>query len=165
MVDESLRSFGLTLDYLRRLIVDVNPADAARQPGGAVNHPAWIVGHLTYSCQALGGEVGLSPWLPEFWGPRFGTGSVPTPHAADYPALADLLTALADGQRRLTEQLLQFGEAGLAAPLPDERYRHIFPTLGHAVVHILGGHAAVHVGQLSVWRRAAGYAPLVEPFL
>ena len=48
------------------------------------------------------------------------------------------------------------------APLPDEACRAIFPTLGHAVVHILGPHAAVHVGQISVWRRVMGFPALAE---
>jgi hypothetical protein len=56
-------------------------------------------------------------------------------------------------------------EDGLAQPLPDERYRHIFPTIGHALLHILTAHAAVHVGQVSVWRRAFGLPPLSDAFV
>jgi DinB superfamily len=64
MVSEVLNSYRLTLDYLRRLVADVPDADLTRQPGGVANHPAWVIGHLVFSCQALGGELGLAAWLP-----------------------------------------------------------------------------------------------------
>jgi hypothetical protein len=162
MVAETLNSYRLTLDYLRRLVVDVSDDDFARQPQGVANHPAWIIGHLTFSCQAIGGELGLMPWLADDWKDRFGTGSQPTADRTAYPTKAELLTAIEDGQKRLASRLIALGDSGMAVMLPDERYRETFPTLGHAVVHILGGHAAVHVGQLSVWRRAAGYPTLSE---
>ena len=165
MVDEVLNSYGLTLDYLRRLAADVPDGALTRQPGGVVNHPAWVIGHLTYSCQALGGELGLTPWLPASWENLFGTGSVPTAERSVYPSKADLLAALDNGQARLTARLAALGDAGMTGPLPDERYRAMFPTVGHAVVHILTAHAAVHVGQLSVWRRSAGYQPLGDAFV
>ncbi len=40
-----------------------------------MNHPAWVVGHLTFVCQLLGSVVGLPAWLPEDWAGRFGPGS------------------------------------------------------------------------------------------
>jgi hypothetical protein len=164
MIDELLNSFRLTLDYLRRLVADVPDADLCRQPHGVVNHPAWVIGHLTYSCQAMGGELGLAPWLPAEWEAKYGTGSVPTSDRSAYPTKAELLAALADGEARLTRRFLELGDAGMEVPLPDERYRDIFPRVGHAVAHILTSHAAVHVGQVSVWRRVAGYPPLTETF-
>lgn len=160
MHDAILRTFGMTLDYLRRLVADVAEEQMTRQPAGAVNHPAWILGHLVYSCQAIGGELGLQPWLSHDWRRRFGTGSTPVADRACYPSKSELLQQLAEGQRRLTERLRELGDAGLKEPLPDERYRSEFPTVADAVLHILGAHAAVHVGQVSVWRRVAGFAPL-----
>ena len=162
MIGEVLNSYCLTLNYLRRLVGDVPDGELVRQPNGVVNHPAWVIGHLTFSCQALGGELGLAAWLPAAWEGRFGTGSVPTSDPSAYPPKSELLAALADGQARVSQRLSELGDAGLAAPLPDECYRAVFPTVGHAVVHILTGHAAVHVGQVSVWRRAAGYPPLSQ---
>ena len=44
-----------------------------------------------------------------------------------------------------------------AVTLPDARFRDTFPTIGHAVVHILGSHFALHMGQLSCWLRVMGY--------
>ena len=165
MVDEVLNSYRLTLDYLRRLVADVPDVDLTRQPNGVANHPAWVMGHLTSSCQALGVELGLATWLPAPWEQLFGTGSIPTSDRSAYLSKEELLAALADGQARVSNRLADLGDAGMSTALPDERYRATFPTVGHAVVHILTGHAAVYVGQVSVWRRAAGYQPLSNIFV
>jgi DinB superfamily len=165
MIAEILRSYALTLEYLRRLIADVPDDQLTCQPGGVANHPAWVIGHLTYSCQAIGEELGLAPWLPADWASRFGTRSVPVETRATYPPKGELLAALADGQQRVEEGLVTLGEEGIRRPLPDVRYRTTFPTIGDAALHVLTAHAAVHVGQVSAWRRAAGFPALREPFL
>ncbi len=164
MIPAVLKSFSLTFDYLRRLVADVSDQQMTAQPGGAVNHPAWVMGHLVYSCQGIAEVLGVKPWLPEQWLAPFITGSVPDTDRQAYPSKAELLQALDDGQRKVSEALAAMDEQELREPLPDEDIRSLFPTLGHAVVHILGAHAAVHVGQVSVWRRAIGLAPLAEPF-
>jgi uncharacterized damage-inducible protein DinB len=165
MIDEVLNSYRLTLDYLRRLVADVPDQDFCRQPNGVVNHPAWVIGHLTISCQAIGSELGEEGWLPEQWQELFGTGSTPTSDRSAYPSKTALLAALTDSAARVTVRVITLGDAGMSEPLPDERYRSVLPTVGHAVAHILISHTAVHVGQVSVWRRAAGYQPLTESFI
>jgi hypothetical protein len=162
LIVEVSQSYTLTLDYLRRLVADVPDALWTRQAGGVVNHPAWVVGHLVHSAQAIGGEMGLPEWLPAEWGARYGTGSAPIEDRAAYPSGVALLEALADAQARVLGRLSELGAAGLARPLPDERHRATFPTVGHAVLHILTVHAALHVGQLTVWRRAVGLGSLGE---
>ena len=165
MIDETLRSLGLTLDYLRRLVADIPEDELTRQPHGAINHPAWVIGHLAYSFQAIGGEMGLAGWLPVGWQQRFGTGSTPVEDRSVYASKHELLATLADGQRRLEDRIQFVGEAGMCDPLPDSRHRDKFPTVGHAVVHILTVHSAIHVGQISCWRRVAGYGPLASEFI
>jgi hypothetical protein len=162
MIAEVFNSYALTLEYLRRLVADVPGEDLARQPNGVANHPAWVIGHLVYSCEAIGGELGLAAWLQDDWSRRFGTGSIPIADRTAYPSKEELLLALSDAETRVSNRLVALGDAGMSAVLPDVRYRETFPTIGHAVVHILTGHAAVHVGQVSVWRRAAGYPMLSE---
>ncbi len=76
--------------------------------------------------------------------------------AGAYPAKRELLETLADAEKRLCERLLATDETALSRPLLDERVREILPTLGHAVLHVLVGHTAAHLGQLAVWRRAMG---------
>jgi hypothetical protein len=163
MVGEILRSFGMVVGYARELLADVPDGRMAESPLAGINHAAWIVGHLAHSFQAIGGELGLGAWLPDDWASRFGTGTRPAPDRSVYPSKIELLGWFDDGARRLTERLRRMSDADLNVPLPDERYRHVFPTLGAAVLHILTVHAAVHLGQLSAWRRAIGLPGVKDP--
>ncbi len=158
MTNEILNSYALTLRELRTLVTDLDGPQIVYQPAGVPNHPAWIIGHLVQSCEMIGEEIGLQPWLPADWAEKFGPGSKPVPNAEAYPDKTALLSLLDDGEQRLRRALAVKTDADLARPLPDDRYRDVLPTIGHAVLHILAGHTAIHLGQLKVWRRAAGLA-------
>ena len=164
MIAEVLNSYKLNLDYLRLLIADVPDERLAEQPGGAVNHPLWTIGHLVYAAQMIGTETGLPTWLSDDWPARYGTGSVPSNERSVYPSKDGALSELADAERRLKEHLQALGDGAMQQPLPDVRYRDMFPTVGHAVTHVLIAHTAAHVGQLIVWRRQAGFPPLAKVF-
>jgi uncharacterized damage-inducible protein DinB len=133
------------------------------QVGGVVNHPAWTLGHIAHSFEAIGGEVGMAPWLPQDWAERFGAGTTPVNDPTAYPDKVTLLDALDDGQKRLNGRLAQMSADDLSQPLPDARYRDRLPTVGHALLHILASHTAMHVGQMAVWRRAMGHPVVNEP--
>jgi hypothetical protein len=159
-----LHSFAYCLDYLREQVADVADDDMVAQPNGIMNHPAWVVGHLTHTCQLLGGVIGLPEWLPNDWAGRYGTGSMPAADAGLYETKSRGLAILADAQARLTRAVEQLDDARLDEPFPDESYLDVFPTVRHALTQVLVGHTANHVGQLSVWRRAMGLPPMGRAF-
>ena len=156
MISEILNTYALNIDWGRRLVADLGPDQMVGQTSGAVNHPAWTIGHLVYSAQCIAGEIGLEPWLPSDWAERFGTDSKPVAESGMYPNKATLLGFLEDAQQRLAKALELMSEEELSKPLPDARFRDTFPSLGHAVLHILSAHTAVHVGQLIAWRQGMG---------
>jgi hypothetical protein len=160
----ALHSFAYGLGYLREQLADVAPADMVAQPAGIANHPAWTVGHLTHSCELLGGVIGLPPWLPNDYAARFGTGSVPVADAGHYEPKDDALAVLRDAQSRITRAVEQLDDARLDQPFPDESYRAVFPTIRHALTQVLVGHTANHVGQLIVWRKAMGLPRMGRSF-
>jgi hypothetical protein len=162
LIQALLNSYLLALADVRAAVEELPEALMVRQFPGVPNHPAWTIGHLVYSAQAIGGEIGIAPWLPSSWVALFRTGSTPLPEAAAYPSRSELLGALSDAQARITLCLNSLSPKALAAPLPDVRFRLLFPSVGHAAVHVLSGHTSFHLGQLSVWRRAAGL-PSREP--
>jgi hypothetical protein len=88
-----LHSFAYCLDFLRQQVADVAAPDMVAQPNGIINHPAWVIGHLTVTCQLLGGAIGLPKWLPDDWPMRFGTGSVPVADASLYETKQDAAPA------------------------------------------------------------------------
>ena len=164
MIAEVLNSYSLTLDYLQRLIHDVPDEALASQANGVVNHPLWTIGHLVFAAQMIGQEIGASAWLPDDWQEQYGTGSLPVPERSAYSTRDSLLSHLRDAQRRLAERLESIGDGAMHQPLPDKRYREMFPTIGHAVAHVLIAHTAAHVGQIIVWRKVNGIAPLAKVF-
>lgn len=159
-----LHSFAYCLDFLREQVAGVAAADMVAQPNGILNHPAWVIGHLTSVCQALGGAIGLPEWLPTDFASRFGTGSRPVADAGLYESKDNALALLRDAQSRITNAVNRLDDSRLDEPFPDESYRDVFPSIRHALTQVLVGHTAYHVGQVTIWRRAMGLAPVPRPF-
>jgi DinB family protein len=159
-----LHSFVYCLDFLRVQVADVTAADMVAQPNGITNHPAWVIGHLTYTCQELGDAIGLPEWLPNDWARRFGTGSVPVADASLYETKNHSLAMLGDAQSRITQAVDQLDDSHLDEPFPVESYRVIFPTIRHALTQVLAGHTAYHIGQVTIWRRAMGLPSMGRSF-
>jgi hypothetical protein len=159
-----LHSFAYSLDFLREQLADVSAADMVAQPDRIANHPAWVIGHLTFSCQMLGGAIGLAEWLPADFAKRFGSGSVPVADASRYETKEATLAKLRDAQNRITASVERLDDAQLDAPFPDESYRDVFPTIRHALTQVLVGQTAYHVGQVTIWRKAMGLPPMRRAF-
>lgn len=159
-----LHSFAYCLDFLREQVADVDAADMVAQPNSIINHPAWVIGHLIYTCQMLGGAIGLPQWLPSDWAMRFGTGSVVVADASLYETKNNALAMLGDAQSRITQTVDHLNDADLDEPFPDQSYRVVFPTIRHAITQVLVGHTANHIGQVTVWRRAMGLPSMGRPF-
>ena len=121
-----LHSFSYCLDFLREQVADIDPPNMVAQPNGIVNHPAWVIGHLTFSCQALGGEIGMPEWLPNSWPDLFGTGSVPVADATLYEPKDQAIALLDDEASGLVVSVLvsrtdtSFYLKRIAAGAPEE---------------------------------------------
>ena len=163
-IEPVLHSFAYCLDFLREQVADVAAPDMVTQPNGIMNHPAWVIGHLTITCQNLGGVIGLAEWLTDDWAERYGTGSVPIADADLYETKEDALAMLRDAQVKITKAVDQLNDLRLDEPFPDESYREVFPTIRHALTQVLVGHTANHIGQVSVWRRAMGLPRMGRAF-
>ena len=156
MKSEILNSYRIILDFAHRMLADIPHNQWFAQPLEGMNHPGWIVGHLTYSHHMIGIEMGLTAWLPEDWGDYFAADGCKFSDVSEYRTVQQLLEAFDDATARIQARLSELGDDGLAGQLPDKRYRDTFPTLGHAVIHILMIHTPLHLGQFSAWRAAMG---------
>ena len=159
-----LQSLAYGLDFLRDQVADVASDDLVAQPNGFPNHPAWVIGHLTFTFQMLGGTIGLAAWLPDGFASTFGPGSVPVGDANLYPPKTDALATLRDGQTRISAAVERIDAVRLAEPFPVEAYRDVFPTIRHALTQVLVGHTAYHVGQVAIWRKARRIGPIARSF-
>lgn len=159
-----LHSFAYCLDYLREQVVDLEDSQMIAQPNGAVNHPAWTIGHIVVTCQMIGEVIDIRPWLASDWNAKFGSGSVHVCDSTRYPNKHTLLAAIADAQVRIARAVEALDYAALQQPFPDLAYRDVFPTVGHALTQVLVGHTANHVGQITTWRRSLGLPALRRSF-
>ena len=160
----ALHTFSYCIDFLAEQVADVSAADMLKQPNGIANHPAWVIGHLTFSCQLLGEVIGLEPWLSKDFGGRFGPGSTPVADASQYEPKDAALDRLRDAHRRLAAAVSQLPDPRLDEAFPEPSLRKVFPTVRHALTHVMTAHAAYHIGQVNLWRQAMSLPKLGRRF-
>ena len=100
--------------------------------------------------------LGGTSTVPDGWAALFSTGSVPSPERALYPAKAELLNAFEAAHGALASTAAALDPAAAAQSNPVEGLRPRFPTVADVVAYVLTTHEAVHLGQLSAWRRVMG---------
>jgi DinB superfamily len=167
-----VRTGRRTRGYAEKLLAGISPAQFARLPvvGGVTiqtNHPAFLFGHLSLYPTRLAHIAGLEPApfiVPASWEPLFKAGApcLDDTHSghegATYPPMAELTSTYFQLYDAAFERIENLEDAAFARPNPDERYREFFPTVGTACGALLNNHVAVHMGQISAWRRCMGLA-------
>lgn len=151
--------------YALRLVSDLAPEQFVAQPAGLpphiiMNHPAWILAHLSVYAPNCTAMLRRTPFADPIDHP-FGQRSKVSPDAATYPAVADLVEVYSRTHDEAEAALVQTGEsdaAVFALANPLERWRVTQPTIGDMLVTLMVKHESGHLGQLSAWRRAMGLA-------
>jgi len=143
--------------YAGRLVDDLAADDMAHQPIPSVtmNHAAWALSHLSIYGPLLAGMLRNEP-VEDPGSHKWGRSSAPIADAAAYPPKTELLRLYQDGYDDAVAALKSASDADFARPAPFERWRDRFPTVGHMPIHFLVQHNALHLGQISAWRRASG---------
>jgi hypothetical protein len=157
VIDLLLPTYNFNLSYARKLTADVADDQMCAQPvaGREMNHAAFVLGHLAWASDGLVRLVGQQPALGADWKDLFGMGAKPLADRSRYPAKAALLQALEEAHSRLSAAVAGASPEVLAQPAP-ERFRERYPTVGHMFLGLMTAHEALHLGQLSAWRRALG---------
>ena len=159
MLELALQNYAFGLTYAQKLAADVPDEEMCAQPvpDRVMNHPAWLLGHLAWASEngtaLLGGQP--SPWAAE-WRELVGMGTTPQTERSRYPAKAELLRRLEEAHAHLAAGVGKATPEALAQPAP-ERLRGRFATVGNVVLGLMTSHEALHLGQLSAWRRALGF--------
>lgn len=148
------------LGYAAMLLEDIPDERMCEQPMPGVNHPAWIIGHLTNTADSLAGWFGGAPSIPDDQKKQLGMGSTPSNNRADYPSKAEMLKQLKEAHGRIHQLIEAADEEHLNGATPFPRLAERLPTIREALTFILVGHVGVHLGQLSTWRRMIGLPPL-----
>jgi hypothetical protein len=126
------------------------------------NHPAFIYGHLAlYPSRVLmmAGLDGSSIACPEHYAGLFGAGIAcrNDPEGSIYPPMKEITERFFHAYRAAQDALDALDDAAFAAEHKGpENYKKIFPTLGPAANFMMNNHVAMHLGQMSAWRRCVG---------
>ncbi|MAY74344.1 MAG: hypothetical protein CMJ31_06385 [Phycisphaerae bacterium] len=158
-----LGTFAMTMDQAKKLVADVPDDRFAELPFEGAKHPGWVLGHLC--CGAgmgaafLAGEEGVAG-CPDAWVTACMPGTQLAADRSAYGAKADLLTHFERVHGLLADRYGAASDDLLATEFPNPEYRSFFPTLGDACFYLMAYHEGYHLGQLSAWRRAAGFGPV-----
>ncbi|MCA9285042.1 MAG: DinB family protein [Phycisphaerales bacterium] len=152
-----LLSWAHQRDYALRLVGDLSDADMIAQPvpGVVMNHPAWILSHLLVYTELLGGIVRREPVEDPIDHPH-GRKSSPLADAAAYLPRLTLIEKYTNAHDAVAVAVESADDGVWAEPLPFPRWARRWTCIAEAAVHIMVHHEAVHLGQLSAWRRAGG---------
>ncbi|MEM7622521.1 MAG: DinB family protein, partial [Planctomycetota bacterium] len=159
-------SASITLRYAEAVPNGIDAADFGKKAriGGEVidgNTPAFVYGHLALYPSRVVEFAGLDAAAvtpSEAWVKLFSDGEPchDDPDGTIYPAKDELVSAAVEAQRAAIDAVASMDEASLARPNPSEGGRARLPTVGDAANFYLSGHAMMHLGQLSFWRRVMG---------
>jgi hypothetical protein len=145
-------ALALNLDYARKLTGDLTDEQAIAQPAQGINHPAWLLSHLcAYHPVAVALLRGETPDDPADH--PFGMKSKPLSDPAAYKPLAELRQQFDEGHAGLTRALAYVAPDQLLAKPPIERWQPRFENVAVLLSYLLVRHEALHLGQLSAWRR------------
>ncbi len=127
------------------------------------NHPAWVFGHLgLYGPHLLTllGHADDAEKLaaPKTWDTLFGMGSTcqDDPAGDVYPSMNKIVEQFERSYDAALKATQNADDAVFMKINPNEKMRDRFPTVGTAVTFMLTTHPALHLGQVSAWRRIEG---------
>ncbi len=147
------------LDYLEKITAELTAEDMVTGTGGA-NPPGWILGHVAIVADYAGPYLKVPRKCPAAWHKAFGPGSIPSRDMPQQTA-AEWVAAIRAGYEGVLAALPTADETWMGEPhgVPILAGSKI-ETKGQLLSHILTTHLAIHVGQLSAWRRTQGQPPL-----
>jgi hypothetical protein len=158
MLEYERSAYAWVLDYARKLADGIAEADMAVQPAPGMNTPLWILGHLAIVADYAAKLLGEPRECPRPWHVAFGPGSKPDTVPEPAPTKAELLAALESQHARISAAAARVDAERLRQPHPFELapLKAAFPTVGELLTHMMTTHPAMHLGQLSAWRRLRG---------
>lgn len=137
------------------------PQDWVYQVDPSANHAMWFVGHMTSTDSFVLSKIApeKAVELPANYKELFGMGSKPSSDPAIYPTPEEALRLFRDRRAVLLAVLEKMSDEELAKPIPDGGPS--FLTDNASMFELIVWHEGLHCGQMSVARRALGYAPLM----
>ncbi|MEQ8211927.1 MAG: DinB family protein [Lacipirellulaceae bacterium] len=155
--------------YAEALLEDVTDEQMVLRPGEPdnphrMNHPAWILGHMSLYYPIvpalLAGEAFDDPADHDLFGFR---GRGPQDDVSLYGTKESQLERLSTGHEQVAQALLTASEDQLNRRPSLPRWAEMYPTVEFMLPDLLLMHENIHIGQISIWRRAAGLPSVPFP--
>lgn len=163
-VESIVYAWDNQLRYALALLEDVSDEQMVLRPGGNMNHPAWILGHVMLYHplvpKLLAGESFPDPGEDELFG---FAGRGPVDDVAAYGRKASQVERFATGHEQAAQALLTAKPADFTRPPILPRWAKDYPTVEFMLPDLIIFHEAMHIGQISIWRRAAGLPAVTFP--
>jgi hypothetical protein len=152
------------LAYALALLEDLTDDQMVLRPGGNMNHPSWILGHMSIYYPVVPALLRGEPFDDPADDPLFGfRGRGPLPDINVYGTKASQLRRLTEGHEAVAQALLAASSEQLNQRPSLPRWAEAYPTVEFMLPDLLLHHESLHIGQLSIWRRAAGLPAIKLP--
>jgi DinB superfamily len=163
-VESFVYAWDNQLTYALALTDDLTDTQMVLRPGGNMNHPAWILGHVSLYHSAtvalLAGKPFADPKNDELFG---FAGKGPQNDIALYGGKQKIVSRFKEGHEQVAQALLSASPEAFSRPPSLDRWSATYPNVGFILPDLLLHHESLHIGQLSIWRRAAGLAGVPFP--
>ncbi len=157
MFEQEIKLNRFLLKYLNGMMQDVDNADLARRPAEGGNSALWILGHLAIVADSAGRVLGLPPVQTKEWRRTFNPGTDGEVANAGEFTKQQMLDAIHQGYKQLYPAVGSADAVAMAEPHGISLLNGSgLETRADFVAHILTTHMAMHIGQLSYWRRQHG---------
>lgn len=154
--------FRMFENMTHEMLGNITDSDFTAIPFGGGNSPNWILGHLTVSNAFSLSLCGVTEPLVQEWMPIYGPGSTPSDDASQIASRNELTKQF----KRTCDEVVAAVETVTVEFLDDLHQapflRSSLPTNGDLLGHLVNTHFALHVGQLSAWRRARGMESVLD---
>lgn len=147
------------LGYGNLLVADIPAGQFTTMPHPKMNHPAFILGHVTLTANGALEMLGRpeKAVTPDGYPALFEMGAECKAEAGLYPSKDDLVGLYVQQHEAALEALRQAPDDLFQRENPASgRFKEMFPTVGGALNFLVNCHHMSHLGQISFWRRAVG---------
>lgn len=150
--------------YALALLEDLTGEQMVLRPGGNMNHPAWILGHVMLYHpivpKLLAGKPLDDPADDQLFGFR---GKGPLADVAAYGSKESQVQRFTEGHEQVAQALLSAKPEDFTRPPSLARWADAYPTVEFMLPDLILHHESLHIGQISIWRRAAGLPAVKFP--
>lgn len=145
--------------YAKQILADIDVSRFAERPMG-LNPPAWILLHVATAADYAISLLGGTAVCPAGWSEMADSKKPVSDMLSNYPTRDELVKYMELAYEAAAKLFDAASPEQLAAPQKLGFFEQELPTVSDITCFLLVSHFAIHLGQLSAWRRAIGKPPL-----